>query len=240
MEIIVAKNLENFNTLASNIVIDLVKKKPDATLGLATGSTPLGVYEAMIMDHVLNRTSYKNIKTFNLDEYVGLDKTNDQSYYYFMQHNLFSSLDIDPANINIPNGMAPDLYAECSRYSNLLKNTTIDLQILGIGTNGHIAFNEPGTFFDSETHVTTLTPETIEANSRFFKNIKDVPIQALTMGLGEIMKAKKILLLATGKSKANAIRNLMSGVVSIEQPASVLKRHPNVTVIVDKEAAGQE
>ena len=240
MEIIVAKILENFNTLASNIVIDLVKKKPDATLGLATGSTPLGVYEAMIMDHVLNGTSYKNIKTFNLDEYVGLDKTNDQSYYYFMQHNLFSSLDIDPANINIPNGMAPDLYAECSRYSNLLKNATIDLQILGIGTNGHIAFNEPGTFFDSKTHVTTLTPETIEANSRFFKNIKDVPIQALTMGLGEIMKAKKILLLATGKSKANAIRNLMSGVVSIEQPASVLKRHPNVTVIVDKEAAGQE
>lgn len=240
MEIIVAKNLENFNTLASNIVIDLVKKKPDATLGLATGSTPLGVYEAMIMDHILNGTSYKNIKTFNLDEYVGLDKTNDQSYYYFMQHNLFSSLDIDPANINIPNGMAPDLYAECSRYSNLLKNATIDLQILGIGTNGHIAFNEPGTFFDSETHVTTLTPETIEANSRFFKNIKDVPIQALTMGLGEIMKAKKILLLATGKSKVNAIRNLMSGVVTIEQPASVLKRHPNVTVIVDKEAAGQE
>ena len=156
-----------------------------------------------------------------------------------MQHNLFSSLDIDPANINIPNGMAPDLYAECSRYSNLLNNTTIDLQVLGIGTNGHIAFNEPGTFFDSETHVVTLTPETIEANSRFFKNIKDVPIQALTMGLGEIMKAKRILLLATGKSKVNAIRNLMNGVVSIEQPASVLKRHPNVTVIVDKEAAGQ-
>ena len=230
MEIIVAKNLENFNTLASDIIIDLVKKKPNATLGLATGSTPLGVYEAMIMDHVLNGTSYKNIKTFNLDEYVGLDKTNEQSYYYFMQHNLFSSLDIDPANINIPNGMAPDLYAECSRYSNLLNNTTIDLQVLGIGTNGHIAFNEPGTFFDSETHVVTLTPETIEANSRFFKNIK---------GLGEIMKAKRILLLATGKSKVNAIRNLMNGVVSIEQPASILKRHPNVTVIVDKEAAGQ-
>lgn len=239
MEIIVAKNEKSFNEIACKAILDVVKAKPDATLGLATGSTPLGLYEALITDHVISGTSYKDIKTFNLDEYVGLGADNNQSYRYFMQKNLFDSLDINPENINIPDGLAEDLDAECVRYSSLLENAKIDIQVLGIGNNGHIAFNEPGTAFDSKTHVVDLTEETIEANSRFFASKEEVPTRALTMGLSEIMKAEKIILLAKGEAKAAAINDLIHGTVSENNPSSILKRHKNVVVILDKEAAGK-
>jgi len=239
MQIVVAKNDKSFNEIAAKQIIDLVKAKPNATLGLATGSTPLGMYENLVTDHILNGTSYKDVTTINLDEYLGLGEDDEQSYRFFMHQNLLDSLDIKPENINIPNGLASSPEGECYRYSALLSLSKIDLQVLGIGNNGHIAFNEPGTSFDSKTHIVDLTEDTIEANSRFFASKEDVPTRAISMGLSEIMKAEKIILLAKGKAKAKAIKELIEGPITEDNPSSILKKHKNVLVILDEEAAGK-
>lgn len=237
MKIIIVKDYEEMSCKAFEIMKETVANKPDAVLGLATGSTPLGLYAKMAEDHKENGTSYKNIKTVNLDEYVGLDAESDQSYVYFMRENLFRHLDIDPANTNIENGKAEDAQAECDRYNQLLTELNPDLQLLGLGSNGHIAFNEPGTSFDSVTHVVALAESTIKDNSRLFADISQVPRSAFTMGLKNIMDAKKILILANGVNKAKAVAAMAYGEVTENVPASILQKHPNCTLIVDESAA---
>ena len=202
MKVIKVKNYEEMSNVAAEIFKDVVKNKPNAVLGLATGTTPLGLYAELIKDHKENGTSYKNIKTVNLDEYAGLDIGSDQSYVYFMRHNLFEGLDIDLKNTNIENGKAEDKERECERYNNLLGEMQQDIQLLGLGSNGHIAFNEPNTPFGSGVHVVKLTENTIKDNSRLFADINDVPRYAFTMGIKNIMNAKKIVVLASGKNKA--------------------------------------
>ena len=237
MKIIVTKNYEEMSREAAKIVLGVVKADPEAVLGLATGSTPIGMYLELIRDHEENGTSYRNVRTVNLDEYAGLDETSDQSYVYFMRKNLFDSLDIDRKNTNIENGKAADREKECERYNALLHEMQQSVQVLGIGSNGHIAFNEPGTPFGSETHIVDLTESTIRDNSRLFSRIEDVPRQAFTMGLKNIMNAKKIVILANGKNKAKAVYGLVKGPVTEQLPASVLQLHPDCTVVVDEEAA---
>lgn len=237
MKIIVTKNYEELSQKAFEVMKEVVANKPDAVLGLATGSTPLGLYAKMAEDHKTNKTSYKNIKTVNLDEYVGLGASSDQSYVYFMKENLFRHLDIDPANTNIENGLATDAEAECDRYNQLLETLVPDLQLLGLGSNGHIAFNEPGTSFDSVTHVVQLAESTIKDNSRLFADISEVPTSAFTMGLKNIMAAKKILVLANGANKAKAVAAMAYGDVTENVPASILQKHPNCILIVDEAAA---
>lgn len=237
MKIIITKDYEEMSKEAFKIVKDVISSNSEAVLGLATGSTPLGLYQNMIKDHKENGTSYKKIKTVNLDEYAGLDYSSDQSYVYFMRHNLFDHIDIDLANTNIEDGKAADRIKECERYTKLLDILKQDIQVLGIGSNGHIAFNEPGTSFGSDTHIVDLTESTIKDNSRLFERIEDVPRQAFTMGLKNIMHAKKILILANGKNKANAVYGLVKGEVSEACPASVLQLHPDCTLVCDIEAA---
>ena len=216
----------------------LQNEKP--VLGLATGSSPVGLYKKMIADHNSNGTSYKNVLTFNLDEYIGLPKDHEQSYWTFMHENLFDSIGIPDENISIPSGDCDDVSAECVRYENELKKHTIDLQILGIGTDGHIGFNEPGTPFDCETHIAELEEQTRKDNARFFEDdISLVPTHAITMGLASIMRAKKIVVIATGANKADAVYGMVKGPRSEECPASILQDHPDVTVILDNEAASR-
>ena len=203
----------------------------------AHGSTPIGLYKNMIEDHKRNCTSYREIRTVNLDEYAGLDYSSDQSYVYFMRSNLFDYIDIDLKNTNIENGKAADRQAECDRYNRLLEGMQQDIQVLGIGSNGHIAFNEPGTPFGSVTHIVDLAESTIKDNSRMFKSIDEVPRQAFTMGLKNIMNAKKILILANGANKAKAVYGLVKGEVTEAVPASVLQLHPDCTLVCDEAAA---
>lgn len=238
MKIIKVKNYEEMSSAALEVVLEVVKGNPEAVLGLATGSTPLGLYAKMAEDHRENGTSYAKCRAVNLDEYVGLDVSSDQSYVYFMRENLFRHIDILPENTHIENGVAEDKDAECERYNRLLGELRQDIQVLGIGSNGHIAFNEPGTPFDSVTHVVDLAESTIKDNSRLFKSIDEVPRQAFTMGLQNIMNAKRVLILANGKGKANAIRELVLGEVREEIPASILRRHEDCILICD-EAAGE-
>ena len=237
MKVIVTENYDEMSKQAAKIMIDVVRSNPKAIIGLATGSTPLGLYAEMIKDHKENGTSYKDISTVNLDEYAGRDVTSDQSYVYFMRHNLFEGLDIDLKNTNIENGKAADREAECERYNKLLDKMRQDIQVLGIGSNGHIAFNEPGTPFESTTHIVDLTESTIKDNSRLFASIDDVPRQAFTMGLKNIMNAKRVLILANGKNKAKAVYGLVKGPKTTDVPASVLQDHPDCILICDKEAA---
>lgn len=237
MKVIVVKDYEEMSAKAFEVMYEVVKNNPSAVLGLATGSTPIGLYKNMIKDHKENGTSYKNIKTVNLDEYAGLDYSSDQSYVYFMRNNLFDHIDIDLANTNIENGKAVDRLAECNRYNALLENMQQDIQVLGIGSNGHIAFNEPGTPFGSVTHIVDLAESTIKDNSRMFASIDEVPRQAFTMGLKNIMNAKQVLILANGANKAKAVYGLVKGEVTESLPASVLQLHPNCIVIADESAA---
>lgn len=237
MKVIVVKNYDEMSAEAFRIMSSVVKSNPRAVLGLATGSTPIGLYREMIRDHKENGTSYSQIQTVNLDEYEGLDYTSDQSYVYFMRDNLFDHIDIDLANTHIENGKAEDAEAECARYNALLATLQQDIQILGIGSNGHIAFNEPGTPFGSVTHVVQLAESTIKDNSRMFASIDEVPKRAFTMGLKNIMNAKKIVILANGANKAKAVFGLIRGAVTEDVPASVLQLHPDCTVICDEAAA---
>lgn len=237
MKVIIVKDYDEMSKEAFKVMHETVTGNPNAVLGLATGSTPIGLYKEMIKDHKENGTSYKNVKTANLDEYVGLDYSSDQSYVYFMRHNLFDHIDVDLNNTHIENGKAADKQAECDRYNALLETLVPDLQVLGIGSNGHIAFNEPGTPFDSVTHIVDLTESTIKDNSRLFERIEDVPRQAFTMGLKNIMNAKKIIILANGANKAKAVYGLVKGEVTEEVPASILQRHDDCILVCDELAA---
>ncbi|HHZ18298.1 MAG TPA: glucosamine-6-phosphate deaminase [Acholeplasmataceae bacterium] len=237
MKIIIAQDYQELSDRAAQIIIGLMTENPNAVLGLATGSTPIGLYRKLIEKYQEGVLSFEKITTFNLDEYCGLTPDHPQSYHYFMHNNLFDHIDMKPENINIPRGIGAEPEELCREYNEKLKTALIDLQVLGIGNNGHIGFNEPGTPFDQETFVIELTEDTREANKRFFNSIDEVPRYAITMGIRNIMAAKKILLLASGVQKAPAIRQLIYGAVSEEFPASVLKLHPDVTVILDREAA---
>ena len=237
MKVIIVENYEEMSVKAAEILTDIVKKNPKAVLGLATGSSPIGTYQNMAKDHRENGTSYKEVVSVNLDEYVGLTADHDQSYAYFMYENLFKNIDIDLKNTNLPSGSASDLQAECDRYNALLANYQQDVQVLGLGSNGHIGFNEPNTPFDSVTHLVDLTENTIKDNSRLFASIDEVPRQALSMGIKNIMNAKSILVVVSGKNKAAAVRGMVKGEVTPALPASVLLLHPFVTVICDKDAA---
>ena len=210
----------------------------NSTLGLATGGSPTGLYAEMIADHKAGNFSYKNVKSYNLDEYVGISYDHPESYHKFMETNLFDHIDIEKENTHVPDASAEDLEDALKSYQEALNNANIDVQLLGVGSNGHIGFNEPGTSFDTGVHVVDLKHETIEANSRFFNNdINLVPKQAVTMGIKDIMRAKNIILLAFGEAKQHAIKSLVDGKEITENiPCTVLKNHPNVYVIVDKEA----
>jgi glucosamine-6-phosphate deaminase len=239
MKIIQAKDYRDLGQKASTIIINLVRQNPRAVLGLATGSTPKTTYKDLINDHHNNGTTYCDIQTVNLDEYVGLAKNDPNSYHYFMDEQLFRHIDIQSENTFIPNGSAADIEKECSRYDQLIKSIGgVDLQLLGIGRNGHIGFNEPGTSFDEKTHVVKLAEDTRIANARFFNDdIDAVPKQAITMGIQNILESKSILLLASGKGKAKALARLLNDRdVSESFPASSLHLHPNVTLIADEEA----
>ena len=238
MKLIICENYEEASAEAAKVMLGIIKNKPTANLGLATGSTPVKMYELMVEDHEKNGTSYKDIKSYNLDEYYGLEHTHPQSYYYFMQKHLFSKVDIKPENVHVPKGSG-DIQASCDEYNKLLAENVIDIQLLGIGSNGHIGFNEPGTSFGAVTHVVDLKQSTIEDNARLFFDgkIEDVPKQAVSMGISNIMNAKSVLLLAFGKGKAEAVKGMIEGPVTEELPASILQKHQDVTVILDKDAA---
>ena len=234
MKIIKVKNYDQMSEEALKVILDVVKNKPDAVLGLATGSTPLGLYAKMAEDHRENGTSYAQCHAVNLDEYAGLDISSNQSYVYFMRENLFKNIDIKLENTHIENGKAEDKDAECARYNALLDELRQDVQVLGIGSNGHIAFNEPGTPFDSVTHIVDLAESTIKDNSRLFNSIDEVPRQAFTMGLSNIMNAKKIIILANGEGKAYAVGELVNGEIREEVPATILRNHPDCILICDE------
>ncbi len=237
MKVIVTENYDEMSKKAAEVIIDVIKNKPDAVLGFATGSSPIGTYKCLIQDHKENGTSYKNATTVNLDEYVGLTADHDQSYAYFMRSNLFDSIDVDLKNTNLPSGSACDLQKECDRYNALLEKYPQDIQVLGLGSNGHIGFNEPNTPFDSVTHVVELTENTIKDNSRLFSSIDEVPRKAISMGIKNIMQAKSIVMVVSGKNKAEAVRGMVKGEITPALPASVLQLHPFVTIICDKDAA---
>lgn len=237
MKVIITKNYEELSERAAEIMLGIVKQYPRAVLGLATGTTPLGLYAKMISDHMENGTDYSQIRTVNLDEYKGLPKTHEQSYAYFMRKNLFEGLGIAPEQTDIENGTAKDERAECARYDALLEEEPRDIQLLGLGSNGHIAFNEPGTPFGSGTHVVTLAESTVKDNARLFEDISEVPRKAFTMGIKQIMQAKKILILASGSNKADAVYKMVRGEVTEQVPASVLQQHPDCTLIADGAAA---
>lgn len=238
MKVIIVKDYEEASQKACEIMLDVVKNNPKANLGLATGSTPIRMYELMREDHKKNGTSYKDIKSFNLDEYFGLDQSHPQSYHYFMCHNLFDELDIDMNNVHVPKGKG-NIDEECDAYNKLLEENPIDIQLLGIGSNGHIGFNEPGTSFDSVTHMIELKESTRQDNARLFFDgkIDEVPTHAITMGILNILQAKKVLLVACGENKAQPIKVLVEGEKTTDVPASALQDHNDVVVIVDKAAA---
>jgi glucosamine-6-phosphate deaminase len=237
MKIIEVKDYKEMSETACSLIINKVKKIENPVLGLATGSTPEGLYRCIVKTFNDENLSFQKFKTFNLDEYMDLDKNNPNSYYYFMQTKLFKDLDIPNHHIHVPNGKADDFELECKEYEKKISEAgKIDIQLLGIGVNGHIGFNEPGTAFTSRTHVVQLDESTRQANSRYFSSIDEVPTQAITMGIETIMESKEIILLVSGKQKAHALSRLLNGEVSEEFPASVLKRHPNFTIIADEEA----
>jgi glucosamine-6-phosphate deaminase len=237
MKIFEVKDYQQMSNRAAEYIIEKVSSLSSINLGLATGGTPMGTYKYLIEDYQQNGTSYVNVTTFNLDEYRGLSSENRNSYQYYMNDMLFNHIDINKANTHIPNGDIDNVQKECTQYEQLIaKHGGIDLLILGIGSNGHIGFNEPGTSFNSKTHLVNLTPSTIKANARYFDQSEEVPTKAITMGISTIMKSKEILLLISGESKAKALFNLLNGHVDESFPASVLKNHPNVTIIADDAA----
>ena len=238
MKTIICKNYDEISKVTSNLICNEINKKPDITLGLATGSSPIGTYKELINLYNEGKVDFSKVKTFNLDEYYNLSKSNKQSYDYFMKENFFNHINIDLNNTHIPNGLANDIETECKEYDlSILNNGGIDLQILGIGSNAHIAFNEPSNTFKVGTSLVNLTQSTIQANSRFFEKIEDVPTQAISMGIGSIFKAKKIILIASGKSKADAIYKTLHGDVNPQVPSSILKLHNDVTLILDEDSA---
>lgn len=234
MRIIKASNYNEMSRCAANIIAAQITLKPDSVLGLATGSTPIGTYKLLVKGYQQGNLDFSKVRSVNLDEYCGLDGSHDQSYRYFMNTNLFNHVNIDMANTNVPNGIATDLEQECKRYDRLIEELGgVDLQLLGIGHNGHIGFNEPNEFFDKATHVVELKQSTIDANSRFFEKIEDVPKRAITMGIKSIMSAKKVLLVA-GADKKDIIERALFGPITPQVPASVLQFHNDLIVVVSE------
>ena len=237
MRIICAKDYKEMSEMAADIIGAQVLLKPDAVLGLATGSTPIGTYEELVRRYEAGRLDFSKIKTVNLDEYRGLTKDNDQSYYYFMHSHLFDHININKNNTKVPDGMEPDAIKAGQDYENIIKNYGgIDLQLLGLGNNGHIGFNEPCDEFIDKTHVVDLTESTIEANKRFFASAEDVPKQAYTMGIGSIMRAKRVLMIVSGKGKADIVKEAFFGPITPKVPASILQLHNDFILIGDAEA----
>ncbi len=237
MKIYKAKDYKDMSRKAANIISAQVIMKPNCVLGLATGSTPIGTYDQLVEWYNKGDLDFSEVTTVNLDEYKGLPRTNDQSYYYFMHQHLFDRVNIDPEWTNVPNGMEPDAEKECGRYEELIRSLGgVDLQLLGLGHNGHIGFNEPGEAFEKETHCVDLTESTIEANKRFFASADDVPKQAYTMGIKTIMQAKKILIVVNGENKADIVERAFFGPVTPEVPASILQLHNDVTLVGDEAA----
>ncbi|MCC8126054.1 MAG: glucosamine-6-phosphate deaminase [Clostridiales bacterium] len=237
MRIIRAKDYQDMSRKAANIISAQIIMKPDCVLGLATGSTPIGIYEQLIEWYEKGNLDFADVTTVNLDEYKGLSPENEQSYAYFMHHRLFDHVNINPRRTHLPDGTNPDAEGECARYEALLQSVGgIDLQLLGLGNNGHIGFNEPDTAFEKETHCINLLEQTIEANKRFFDSVEEVPKQAYTMGIRTIMMAKKILLVVNGEGKADILKEALYGPVTPHVPASILQMHPDVTVVADEAA----
>ena len=237
MRVMICNDYEEMSAVGARLIADQVMKKPNSILGLATGSTPVGVYKKLVEMFENGEIDFKSVKTFNLDEYYPIAQNDPQSYYYFMQENLFSKINVPDENINIPNGEAPDPIEECNRYDEkLAKSGGVDLQLLGIGINGHIGFNEPDIDLCATTHCTDLTESTIQANSRFFESAELVPTKALTMGIGSILSSKKIVIMANGKNKHEAVSALLDEKITTSVPATMLKVHKDVVLICDREA----
>lgn len=237
MKIIIANDYEDMSRKAANYLSAQVIMKPDAVLGLATGETPIGAYKQLVEWYNKGDIDFSQTSTINLDEYKGLTGDHKQSYRYFMDTNLFDLINIKKSNTYLPNGMAEDEEAECARYEGIMKQLgNIDMQLLGIGLNGHIGFNEPGTVFKKETHCVDLTESTIEANKRFFASEADVPRQAYSLGIKNIMQARKILVIVSGKDKADALYNAVHGEITPAVPASILQLHNDVTIVADADA----
>ena len=237
MRIYKAKDYEEMSRKAAGLVSAQIIMKPDCVLGLATGSTPVGLYKQLIEWYRNGDLDFSGVRTVNLDEYKGISRENDQSYYYFMHQNLFDHVNIPAENTHLPDGMEPDSEKECRRYEELIQSMgSVDLQLLGIGHNGHIGFNEPADAFDKLVHCVNLTQSTIEANKRFFASAEEVPRQAYTMGIQTIMRSKKILIIANGEGKADIVRDAFFGPITPMVPASVLQLHNDVTLVADEAA----
>lgn len=236
MKIIKVQSYEEGSKKAFEIVKEVLVEKKDAVLGLATGSSPIGLYKEMIQDHKENNQSYQDVITVNLDEYMGLERDHQESYYTFMHRNLFNHIDIKEENIHLPSSIG-NMEENVKKYEEVLAKYKPDVQILGVGANGHIGFNEPGTPFNSRTHTVTLAEKTRQDNARFFNDISEVPTHAITMGIQNILEAKKIVLVAFGENKKDAVYGLVHGEISENLPASILQKHSDVTIIVDEEAA---
>lgn len=237
MQIYRAKDYEDMSRKAANIIASQVVLKPDCVLGLATGSTPIGAYKNLVEKYEQGDLDFSQVTTVNLDEYKGLPRENDQSYYYFMHDNLFDHVNVKPENTHLPDGTKEDAKEECARYEELIRSLGgQDLQLLGLGHNGHIGFNEPDTVFEKTTHCVDLQESTIEANKRFFASADDVPKQAYTMGIGTIMQAKKILVVVSGEDKADTVAKAFFGPVTPEVPASILQFHKDVILVADEAA----
>ncbi|RLF99699.1 MAG: glucosamine-6-phosphate deaminase [Thaumarchaeota archaeon] len=240
MRVIITRDYDEMSKLAAKMIADAIRSKPNLVLGLATGETPIGCYRELVRMHKEEGLDFSQVVTFNLDEYLGLPPSHEQSYHHFMYVNLFNHINIKKENIHIPNGVAENVEEHCREYERMIKEAGgIDLQLLGIGRNGHIGFNEPGSPFDSRTRVVKLAEMTRRDNARFFKSIDEVPTHAITMGLATIMEAKKIILIASGKNKADAIAKSVEGPKTTAVPASILQDHPDCTFIIDKDAASK-
>ena len=241
MRIIRAKDYKDMSRKAANIISAQVILKPDSVLGLATGSSPIGTYEQLVKWYEKGDLDFADVTTVNLDEYYGMKPENDQSYHYFMHDHFFDHVNIDPAHIHLPDGTNPDADDACAQYNQIIHSVGgIDLQLLGLGPNGHIGFNEPGEAFELETHCVDLTEATIEANKRFFDGNADlVPKQAYTMGIKTIMQARKVLMVANGKGKADIVKKAFFGPVTPEVPASILQMHPDFILVGDEEALSE-
>ena len=238
MKVIIGKDYQEISRIAGSIVSSVVKENPNAVLGLATGSTPIGMYQNLVKMYEEGKLDFSKVRSVNLDEYYPITPDNDQSYRYFMNYNLFDHVNIDKANTSVPDGTVKDVEAHCKAYEEHIDELGgIDIQVLGMGRNGHIGFNEPFTPFDSKTRVVDLTDNTIKDNARFFDSPKSVPTRAITMGISEIMSAKRIILLASGLNKAQAVFDAINGALDTKCPASVLTKHANCTFILDKQSA---
>lgn len=237
MQIIKATDYDKMSRMAANIIAAQVLMKPDCVLGLATGSTPIGTYKELVAKYEAGELDFGDVMSVNLDEYKGLSPENDQSYRYFMNHNLFHYVNINPERTFVPNGLEADPDKACEAYNEIIRSVGgIDLQLLGLGHNGHIGFNEPSDVFEKDTHCVDLTQSTIDANARFFASIEEVPKQAYTMGIRTIMQAKKIVVVVSGEDKAKIVKEAFFGPVTPQVPASILQLHPDVVLVGDEAA----